>query len=113
MSGHELSWWQNRENWRAILGVLILVLVGWSVWNNYEVTTCQADFNIAFAKGLEERTVAATNERHAQRVMLDTILNPAAPREEKAQSLVTWRTALDEADRKRDANPLPKDPRCS
>lgn len=103
----------KRTEWiRTIVFLLALVMIGYTVWHQSAITDCQADFNVAYANGLLERTKAAASEREAQRVMLDALLNPHATSTDRAAALVTWRTQLIEADQVRENAPIPVDPRC-
>lgn len=113
MNEHRRPWYRlTFEVRRTAIGILLLVLCGYTLWQSAKVTDCQQDFNIAFAQKLKERTAAAAGERQAQREMLDAILDPAGTAASRSAALISWRAALDSADRKRDANPLPEDPRC-
>jgi len=113
MNVHRRRWyWPAFEIRRTVLGIVVIGLMGYSFWQSHEVTACQKNFNVTFNQGLKERSDAASTERQAQREMLDAILDPAGTVASRSAALVAWRTALDEADRKRDANPLPEDPQC-
>ena len=104
----------KRSEWlRTAVFLLALVMIGYTVWHQSSISACQADFNVAYANGLVERTKAAASEREAQRVMLDALLNPHATAADRSEALVLWRTKLIEADEVRDNAPIPADPRCT
>lgn len=113
MNEHQRPWyWLTFEIRRTAIGILLLVLCGYTLWQSGRVIECQKNFNVTFAQNLKERSDAAAGERQAQREMLDAILDPAGSNASRSAALVAWRAALDAADRKRDAYPLPEDPRC-
>jgi hypothetical protein len=105
-------WWPASETRRALLGVVVMLLMGYTLWQVSSVINCQKDFNVLYSQGLKERSDAAASERQAQRTMLDALLDPTATPVSRSAALQTWRVALDEADAKRDANPIPEDPQC-
>lgn len=71
------------------------------------VTECQAGYNEAYGKAIQARADAARDERHAQRDLWTTFLNPQIPVEEKRAALVRYLKTLDEADHVRETAKLP------
>jgi hypothetical protein len=72
-----------------------------------DVTECQASYNEAYTKAIQERANAARDERHAQRTLWTTFLNAQIPVEEKRAALVHYLKTLDEADHVRETAKLP------
>jgi hypothetical protein len=72
-----------------------------------EVTECQANYNAAYATAIQQRSIAARNERQAMRNLLTIVLDPHISVEEKRAAFPIYIQALDEADRVRDAADLP------
>lgn len=67
---------------------------------------CQSQVNTAFREALTVRTESAGRERDAQRKLLTALSEPPS-REQFQRAYEDYFTALDQADRDRDANPLP------
>jgi len=121
--GIQGSTWFERA--RTLLGLLILVMVFYSVYTINRVTYCQAKFNESFIAGLAERTAAADAERQANRIrwtflaeaLRNPILNPTP--EQQREAAHRWLKDLEradqlvaEADAKRAANPVQQPSKC-
>lgn len=100
----------------AIFGLLFAAILGQSFYlityvrEQREVVaalSCQTELNTQFRLALKIRTDAATRERAAQRELLTgpPTKDPVTAKERVQNYL----NVLDDADRERDANPLPKD----
>lgn len=100
----------------VIFGLLFAAILGQSVYlityvreqrEVVDAIRCQTELNTQFRIALKLRTDAATREREAQRELLTgpPARDPATARERVQNYL----NVLDEADRERDANPLPQD----
>lgn len=125
LSGEPAMATRHRRLWhsldgRAIAGLLILVMLAVTATGGYltfredraelrqteDRVACQAEFNGAFARALAERNESAAAERAAQRDLLMTLLGTDDEVESQA-AIERYLAALDEADTKRAANPLP------
>jgi predicted negative regulator of RcsB-dependent stress response len=98
---------------RTAIGLLVLGLVGWTTWHGYEVTKCQADFNVAFAQALKDRAQAADDQINAQREYLGVVGDAHATVDQKTAAFHRYVKSLDEAALTRNLHPLPADPRCT
>jgi len=100
----------------VIFGLLFAAIIGQSFYlityvreqrEVVEKIRCQTELNTAFRLALKIRTDAASREREAQRELL-TGPPTKDPAVAKAR-IEGYLKVLDEADRERDANPLPHD----
>lgn len=112
------QWFRNSLTFdRLIAWVIIVLAVGSVVTMSYtmnrqqQTLTCQAGYNEAFVAALEERSTAAAADRQAQRVFLTGIATARTPEQSRAQ-MENYLRALDQADERRDDNPLPQRPAC-
>lgn len=108
-----------RRGWRQwvrrnILGVLTLLVViaaaGLYAQQSIalsKVTHCQAAYNEAFARSIQERSDAASRERRAQQKLLTTLLGNPGDRAIGRQALDEYLASLARADAERDENPIP------
>ena len=90
--------------------VLVLMIVG-SMIQTYTATRCQADFNVVFAAASRERNVIADRWRDEQIAYLKVVRvekNPAV----RLQALDEYLSSLEFAADRREATPLPTNPRC-
>lgn len=114
-SGKELSMESLRmrrmEVFRAILGVVILVMVLISSIRYYQVTSCQTEYNVAVANALRERSTAQGETSDAQIALL-TVQNPNRDPVIAKQAIDRYIASLLELERVRKANPLPEPPDC-
>lgn len=94
----------------AIFGLLFAAILGQSFYlityvreqrEVVDAIACQTHLNTEYRKALKIRTDAASREREAQRTLLT---NPIT-----AESTRAYLDVLDDADRERDANPIPSE----
>lgn len=118
----ESRWWASIK---VLFGLLLLAVVAWSTYTLVRQSTCQAEFNEDFVRGLDERSAATDAEREANKIrwgfIRDVIRNPLVnPTEEQRREMgLRWVRELDRADQlvieaeaKRAANPFPTTRRC-
>lgn len=100
----------------AVFGLLFAAILGQSFYlityvreqrEVVEAIACQTKLNTQFRLALKIRTDAATREREAQRTLLTS--PPAKDAAEAKARVESYLKVLDQADRERDANPLPAD----
>ena len=72
-----------------------------------DVTECQAQYNNAYTKAIEARSLAARNERQAMRQLLLTFLGGPITPEQARAAMNTYLTRLDAADLVRDKAQIP------
>lgn len=99
----------------VILALLLVVIVGQSAYLLTYVTqsrkvqdrlVCQTQINTAFRESLTVRTESAGRERDAQRQLLTSLRRPV-DRAVVEDAYARYFAVLDQADRDRDAHPLP------
>lgn len=100
----------------VIFGLLFAAILGQSFYlityvrEQREIVAsvaCQTELNTQFRLALKIRTDAASREREAQRTLLTG--PPVKDAAEAKARVQHYLDVLDEADRERDANPLPAD----
>lgn len=97
---------------RPVLGLLLLVLVGYTVFQQaqssrqlQDLAACEAAANRAFQQGLAQRATASKDLNDAQRQFLTTLGNSPA-RQQQADAFQAYLAALDHLDSAQQANPL-------
>lgn len=92
-----------------------------------QVTSCQAEYNKNYNRALTERAEAANRDRAATKSlaqgtvsMLDTVLNPSANTDQRRGAVEQYKKVnqdyvklTEEAETKRNLNPLPITPECA
>lgn len=123
MTGRQQPTWR-RLDLRQLIGLVVVILaaitmiMAVAVNRRLEVSiSCQAQYNAEYRNALTERTEAANEERIAQRQLIVAITqnastDPAVRKNQSRDALSTYLTSLNDADRKRDQNPLPAPRRC-
>lgn len=131
--GGEHSSHDSRGHWAwrgwlgNLLGVLLLLLIGVTMWNGYQRLECQAEAGRAYSVGTLELRDAAAIEREANRIRWAFIKEalaaeppPVVTDEYKRVAQLRWLADLrradaliDAAEAKRAANPPPALPDCS
>jgi hypothetical protein len=91
---------------RAVLGVALLVLVGYTVWQQTSEATCQHAANQTFQAALALRAEAARQSNDAQRTFLTSLARPDATPADKAAAMARYLDALNAQDAAQAANPL-------
>ena len=117
------QWWR-RFTAQQVIGIVVVILAAITmviaVSGNMRLEasiSCQAAFNNEYRNALAERTRAADEERIAQRTLIVAITqstgnDPVARRNQSRDALNTYLSSLNDADHKRDQNPLPPPRRC-
>lgn len=97
---------------RQVTWLILVALIVGLMARGYAVTQCQANFNLAFARALEQRSDAADFRYQAQVDYLRSLegLGPTDPRRNDLRR--AYLTRLAQADAQRDAAPIPTNPRC-
>lgn len=90
-----------------ILSVVSVIFVAVQTIRLGNVTECQASYNEAYGHAIQARADAARAERHAQRTLLLTVLDPQVPVEQKRAAFDVYLRALDDSDQTRDAARIP------
>lgn len=94
-----------------VMAILSVATVSYAVTRQQQAVICQADYNAAFSAALKERNDAAAADRQAIRDLLTGMVTARDPVTSRAL-IDTYLRKLDEADNKRDDNPLPQRPAC-
>lgn len=104
--------------WERILGAALsalalasVVTLAFYITDLRRVTECQASYNAVFANANAERVEAAKDDRAAIRTFLTSLAQPGATPDQRATAYATYLRQLDDADQRRDDNPLPTE-RC-
>ncbi len=102
-----------------VLGVITTAVAAYTSVQRYSdsevfrtTAECQARWNQAFRQVIVERNKATDQERAAQRVLLGTVLDPAATADARRQAVTGYYNVLREVDTTRADNPLPASDRC-
>lgn len=98
------------EVFRAILGVLILVLLTISGIQYYRTTSCQTDYNQAVAAALQLRADYQIREGQAQIDLLSATLS--GDRASARMETERYIQAIRDLERVRDEHPVPSPPDC-
>jgi hypothetical protein len=91
---------------RPLVGLLILGLIGYTVWAQTSQATCQKAANRQFQSALSQRAAAAKESNDAQRQFLTSLARPGATPGDKAAAMQTYLDALNAQDQAQAANPL-------
>lgn len=109
-----LSWVQSRPFgvFLIVLAVLTVAVSGYTLQKQGEIIDCQTAYNEAYSAALQERTRASKTDRDATREMVRSVVAAAQlPQEERGRAsfgaLNAFLVASAEADKTREANPLP------
>lgn len=95
----------------VVLAVVSVITVSYSVNRQQQSIECQANYNARFVVALNERSDAASADRQAQKDLLTGMFT--ARDETTRRALVeAYLQKLNDADNKRDDNPLPQRPIC-
>lgn len=104
---------QVSDGLRTALGLLMLGLVGFTVYQGYASSAavralgqCETDANRSFQEALASRSAAAKASNDAQRLFLTSLSQPGITPERRAAAMATYLDALNAQDRAQDANPL-------
>lgn len=92
----------------VIMSVISVSVVAVQTERLSEVTECQAEYNSAYTKGLEQRSNAARRERQAQRDFLTSFLTKRLTEAQGRAVFERYLNSLDSADREREAARVPK-----
>lgn len=91
----------------VLLSLATIVLVAAQTTRLSNTTECQAEYNSAYTKALQDRSEAARQERAAQRTLLVTLLSGPIPPEQARKAFDAYLASLDASDRERDSAPIP------
>lgn len=104
---------------RTMLGVLILLLVGYTAYASHaatselaRITQCQQARNAEFQAALAGQAQATRDGAAAQREFLTTIARPDLDPAGRDRAFAGYLAALDRIDEARAANPLPPADGC-
>lgn len=99
------------QRWIGIIIVALalasVIAVAVQTTKLHEITECQAEYNNAYTKAIEARSLAARNERQAQRDLLLTLLSGPTTPEQRRAAFDEYLKKLDEADLVRDKAQIP------
>lgn len=113
MTGHGRCWyWPPFEVRRTILGLLVLGLIGYTVWQVNSVTSCQAEFNTRTNTVINDRSGSTDLWMSSQLAYLDIAAEPSRTQAERLAALNEYRAGLRAALQARKSAPLPEEPRC-
>lgn len=113
MSNHSRrKWWPSFEVRRTFVGVLVLCLMGYTVWHAGEVTSCQTEWQNRTNTVLNDRSEKTDQWMSTQLQYLDIVAEQKRTPDERLAALDTYRAGLRAALAQRKSAPLPEEPRC-
>jgi hypothetical protein len=89
------------------MSMITIIIVAVQTERLSDATECQAEYNDAYTKGIQQRASAARSERQAQRTYLNALLNGATTEAEARDATDEYLASLDRADRTREAAAIP------
>lgn len=95
----------------VVLSVVTVILMAIQTARLGDATECQATYNDAYTRSLQDRANAARNERQAQRELLLTLLSRPVTPEQGRAAFDRYLKKLDEADAERESAKIPAN-RC-
>lgn len=96
----------------SIISLIALtgLLIGITQYKNQ--TQCQTEYNKRFTNSIAERTSAADQDRLALQQALEAVLDPSGTEGTRRMAIQQWKNKVDEANKKRERNPIPLPPGC-
>jgi hypothetical protein len=99
------------QRWAGVIIIALslasVIAVAVQTTKLHDITACQAQYNDAYTRAIEARSLAARNERQAMRELLLTFLGgPITPDQARA-AMDLYLKKLDEADLVRDKAQIP------
>lgn len=91
----------------VVLSLMTIILVAVQTARLNSSTACQAAYNDAYTKSIQQRADAARNERKAQRELLQTFFSGPTTPEQRRAAFEKYLASLDEADQQREAATIP------
>jgi hypothetical protein len=91
----------------VVLSVASIILVAVQTARLNNATACQANYNVAYTRSIQQRAAAARDERQAQRQLLVTLLSGPTTPEQRRAAFADYLASLDKADQQREAAAIP------